>query len=495
MVNKRIISLNVFFSLFQILVTGLAYYFLYKYLLNSVGPELMGVWAIVLSISSTANVANLGIGASVVRYTATYKAKDEMYNINKLVHTSSLFLGAVFLIIILIVYLIAPFWLHAIISNKYYANAMELVPFSLLCLFFNAMAGVFLSCIDGLQKNYLRSLLYIISFAFLIAMSYIYVPKYGLIGVAYAQLWQAGFLLVSSIISLKFVLKEFNFFAFGWDKTIFKKIFSFGIQEQIISICQLCFDPFTKSMLGSFGSLQMVTYYEMANRLVVQLRGFLVSANQVFIPVFAGFHEKSKDGTQRLYGQVFSINFLLSILWVSFIIASVVPVSIIWIRQINNPFIVITVLLAFAYLTNIIMSPAYFANMGSARLKENVIGNIIIGILNVVLCLTLGLFFNGYGVITGWSVALAVGSLYILLKYHKEYNLHIKTLLTRKDMIICITGIFYGAGSFLFFYNNSYLNVWLMFGIDIFIFLLVCALVYKIHPVSKTLLNIIKKQK
>ena len=134
MVNKRIISLNVFFSLFQILVTGLAYYFLYKYLLNSVGPELMGVWAIVLSISSTANVANLGIGASVVRYTATYKAKDEMYNINKLVHTSSLFLGAVFLIIILIVYLIAPFWLHAIISNKYYADAIELVPFSLLCL-------------------------------------------------------------------------------------------------------------------------------------------------------------------------------------------------------------------------------------------------------------------------------------------------------------------------------------------------------------------------
>ena len=320
-------------------------------------------------------------------------------------------------------------------------------------------------------------------------------PQYGLIGVAYAQLWQAGFLLLGSLISLKLALKQFKPFVVGWDKAIFKNIFSFGIQEQIISICQLCFDPLTKSMLGSFGSLQMVTYYEMANRLVVQLRGFLVSANQVFIPVFAGSHEKSKDGIQRLYGQVFSINFLLSILWVSFIIASVVPVSNIWIRQTNSQFIIITVLLAFAYLTNIIMSPAYFANMGRAILRDNVIGNVIIGVLNLTLCLVLGFFYKGYGVITGWSIALSVGSLYTLFKYHKEYRLHIKTLLSNKDIIISIVGIFYGITVFLFFYYNNHINVWLMFGIDIFVFLLLCVLVYKIHPVSKMLMNIIKKQK
>src|SRR5207249_3820855 len=126
----------------------------------------------------------------------------------------------------------------------------------------NALSGIFVSCIDGLQKNYIRSLIYIFSFFILISFSYLLVPRYGLLGIAYAQLIQATFLLVCSIICLKLIFKPLKFFPLVWDKPIFRNIFSFGIQEQIISICQLFFDPFTKSILGGFGNLSMVTYYE-----------------------------------------------------------------------------------------------------------------------------------------------------------------------------------------------------------------------------------------
>ncbi len=493
MINKRTISLNILFSLLQILVTGIAYYFLYKFLLLKMGPDLMGVWAIVLSISSSVNIANLGIGVSVVRFTAKFKATGELDQINKLVHTSFLFLGGIFLAIIFIVYLVAPAWLHAVIKTDYYHSAIELIPYSLLCLMLNALSGIFISCIDGLQKNYIRSLIFIISFVILIAASYLLVPQYGLMGVAYAQLIQAAFILLSSVICLKLIFRPLKLFPLTWSKTIFKNIFSFGMQEQIISIAQLCFDPFTKSILGSFGNLGMVTYYEMANRLVTQLRGFLISANQVFIPAFTSSNEKSAETAHHLYKKVFSISFLLSILWLSFIIASVIPISKVWIGELNIPFIIITTLLALAYWCNIVISPAYFANMGSASLKNNVISNIIIAVLNILLCFGLGYFFKGYGVVVGWSLALALGSLYVIYKYHLKNKIGITEPVTKKDVTIIVISFLYCLFCLLLFWFKSDLNVWLMFGIDLFAFLGVCTVVLYIHPVSKIILNIIKR--
>ncbi len=493
MINKKRISLNVFFSILQILVTGLVYYFLYKYMLQQVGADQMGVWAIVLSVSSTANIANLGIGASVVRYTATYHAKKEPHNISRLLHTSALFLSAVFFLIILIIYLIAPYWLHTVISSQYYKTALQLVPFSLSCLFLNAVGGVFLSCLDGLQKNYLRSILYITSFAVLIGMSYLYVPAHGLIGVAYAQLWQAGFLLLSSLVSLKLVFPDFKMLEFGWDKLIFKKIFSFGIQEQIISICQLFFDPFTKSVLGNLGSLSMVTYYEMANRFIIQLRGLLVSANQVFVPVFSSTHETAPDKTRKLYKDVFTLNFILSVFWASFIIASVIPVCKIWIGSISREFVVIAVILCIAYWFNIIMTVAYFANMGSARLTPNVLGNIIIGILSVLLSLSLGYLFSGYGVVAGWGIALAAGSFYILYNYHKRYLIYWKDLFVKADLVVIAASLVYMVICFLLFYRMPHLSVWVMFATDFLLFAGTGLLLLFKHPAGKKFISVLKK--
>ncbi len=492
MINKKAISLNIFFSLVQILFTGVVYYFLYKFLLQAIGTDLMGVWAIVLAISSAANIANLGIGASVVRFTAKFKVNDETGKINSLVHTSFLFLGGLFLLIISIVYFVAPWWLHAVIKDRYFSEAMSLVPYSLLCLFLNALSSIFTSCIDGLQKNYLRSLIYILSFAVLIIATRLLVPVHGLMGMAYAQLLQALFLLVGSVVSLKLLFAPLRFFPVLWDKDVFKGIFSFGVQEQIISICQLCFDPLTKSILGSFGNLGMVTYYEMANRLITQLRAFLVSANQVFIPAFTSTNEKSAESAANLYRKVFSISFLLSILWLSLIVSAIIPVSKIWIGGYNAEFVVMALLLAFAYWCNIVISPAYFANMGSATLRDNVVSNMIIAVLNVVLCSGLGYFFSGYGVVAGWSAALATGSLYVMFRYHQRQGLQLGQLVLRKDIGIILLGFLTGISSFLFFYLNITMNVWAMFGIVLFVLSLVLAAVYYTHPVSKTLTGVLK---
>jgi O-antigen/teichoic acid export membrane protein len=49
----------------------------------------------------------------------------------------------------------------------------------------------------------------------------------------------------------------------------------------------MLYDPITKALLTKFGGLSLVGYYEMANKLIYQIRSLKVSANQILVPAFA----------------------------------------------------------------------------------------------------------------------------------------------------------------------------------------------------------------
>jgi O-antigen/teichoic acid export membrane protein len=140
------------------------------------------------------------------------------------------------------------------------------------------------------------------------------------------------------------------------------------------------------------------------------------------------------------------------------------------------------------------MSVSYFANMGSAALKTNVIGNIIIGVLSVVCSVGLGYFFGGYGVIAGWGTALALGSFYIIYQYHKKYKLGFRQLFIKEDWVIIATCLIYMICCFVLFFINNSLNTWAMFGISIFLFIGIILFLYFYHPLGKKLMAVIFKK-
>jgi O-antigen/teichoic acid export membrane protein len=482
MINKKKVSLNIFFSILQTGFIGLTYFFLYRFLLNRLGEKEMGVWAIVLSVSSVANLANMGIGASVVRLTAKYVAINSIGTINKVIHTALIFIAAFFGLLSILIYFVAPFWLKAVIDSEFFPVSVLLIPYSLAGLWINAVSGVFISCLDGFQKNFIRSILYIASSALLLLMSLWLIPKYGIIGIAYSQLLQAGMLLLSSVLALKLTFRSLSLFPFQWDKIIFKNIFSFGVKEQIISICQLCFDPLTKSLLSSFGSLSLVTYYEMANRLVIQMRALLVSANQVFIPVFAGIHEKeSEERKQALYQKVFSFNLLSTLLWSALLGSILIPFGELWIGSYKEEFLVSGLVLIVAYSFNILCSPAYFANMGTGTLNDNVISNVAICVFNLLLGYLLGSFFSGYGVLIAWGVALISGSLFVIIAYHKRNKTKTGAFFSKHFYFIMLMGIACVIVCNYFFLTWA-LSPWQMFVFSGIIFLIFCLIPTCKHP-------------
>ena len=251
--NKKKLTINATSAMIQVAFTAFIYFFLYKYLLNSLGVKQLGVWSLILSFSSIANLANLGLTSGLVKFVADYIAEKKNEKFGKLILTSIISLALLFSGVSLAILLGAKYFLHYVIDKQYIAIAFSILPLSLSSLCINAISGVFTSVLEGFQKNYLRNFIYIFSGIVMFVATILLTPVFQLKGVAMAQLLQSFFILISALV-LMIKISPFNRFHYWkWSNRSFKELFNYGYKFQIVSICQLLYEPTTKMLLSKYG--------------------------------------------------------------------------------------------------------------------------------------------------------------------------------------------------------------------------------------------------
>ena len=432
------------------MIVGFLYLLLYKYLLTTIGIELLGVWSLIIATTSVALIANFGISSSIVKFVATYYARNEIENLNKLIFTASLFIVVTYIILSAALWLLSPYFMPYFIEIKYLAIALEILPYSLFCLIINALGSVINSSLDGIQKNYIKSYILSGTSVLLFIMSVALTPKFGLKGLLFAQIIQAlvvlflsGYFLcksVSGIVSLRW----------NWSKKLFKEIINYGLKMQALSIMQMTFEPVTKGLLSKFGGLAMVGYYEMASRLVLQFRSLIVSANQVIIPVIAAAKENDESQIKSIYVKTFSIILFFNCITTSIIIVSAPLISLIWIGKIVPFFLFAVVLNSVVIFVNIMSNPAYFSYLGEGKLNKLIYSYLIIVVLNSALGYVFGHYFYNYGVIIAWNSALLISSLYILIVYQKQNVIKWKEIVSVNNFYLFITSVLFSIFGYIF---------------------------------------------
>lgn len=432
MLSKNRTIINVITSGGQVALTGLVYFLLYRYLFKSLGVELLGVWSVVMATTSIANLVDFGLASSVVRFVALYSDDGGKHErVKKLVFTASLFLFSFFLILSLIFYPFAGYILKFVIKNQDFLNtAIAIIPFSIICLIVNTVSGVFASVLDGFQKNYLRNIIYSSSSVFLLVLTYILVPIYGLKGVVLAQISQSLLILLSTLIFV-IVLLKYNPLRWQWSKTIFKEIFGYGLKFQGVSLAAMLNEPITKLLLAKFGGLQFTGFYEMAYRLIMQIRGVIINANQSLVPVLVKENkfkeENSSEVFQKKTYSIYKLSFIcvafISVLFLCLPVLLNNQIAEVWIGSRNEIFNNVLFLLAAGLYINLLSAPAYFASIANGNLMPPFISQLILGILNLLLGGLLGYFFNGYGVVLGWVISVVISSFYLSSTFNKKNNI------------------------------------------------------------------------
>ena len=309
------------------------------------------------------------------------------------------------------------------------------------------------------------------------------------LGLAYAQVIQGLFVLVLGWSTLRRRLSSLPLIPYQWSSKLFGEIFRYGVKLQVGTAAQMLFDPATKMLLSKFGGLELVAYYEMANRMVQQLRNLIVSANQVLVPVFAG-SEASPKRIAELYRKSFGILLFVGFPVFSGLIAMVPAISEVWIGSYDASFVRFSVILAVAWFLNTLNAPAYFANMGTGDLNWNTIAHVVIGLLNVLFGIMLGSLFGGIGVVVGCSAALIFGSALITISYLTKNPILSRNLIPREHvMIICVSIVLPVVNWQLYEFSRQHIGYPAASLISLVVLAGIFLPITWLHPIRRELMN------
>lgn len=489
-IQKRRVFINAIMSLVQIILVSGVIFFLYRFLLKTIGVEQLGIWSLVLATTSVTQVVNFGLSGSVVKFVAKYAARGEDRNVSGVIQTAAISLGLITGFLLLAGFPLIKWALGFVVPLNSLELALLILPFALFSLWLTTIISVFQSGLDGFQRIFMRNLLMIAGSVFYALLCFILAPKYGLIGLAYAQLINNSAILVVSWILIKRLLPALPVVPYQWNRTIFKEIISYGINFQIISITGLFSDPITKAFLSKFGGLSMVGYYEMANRIVQQFRALIVNVNQVLIPAIADLQEKAPEKIRSVYLTSYNLIFYLALPLYTLIIIATPLISEILIGHYEGIFVIFEILLAVGCFLNILNAPSFIANLGTGDLRWNVIGAVAAAILNVVLGIILGLLFNGYGVVVAWVIAFSLGSAVTYVAYYLTHKIPLNELFPRDSRAMFV---FYTIILLIFLIIQYELDRTLMTSnmnnFMILLFLSFILIPFWFHPMRKRLMG------
>lgn len=443
MINKRLITLNAASSVIQIVVSGITLFLLYRVLLNTIGAAQLGIWSLVLATSSMVQVANLGLTGSIVKHIADHDAVGDKSQISLVIQTSVISIAIFAFFLVAIAFPMAKYYFKFVLESGYYGDAVEILPLALFSFWIYMIAGIYQGALYGCQLITWRNWILIADSISYLIMCLIVAPKYGLVGLAYARVVQNIMTLVVTIVLLKRHVRELPFFPQIWSKPLFKEMFNYAAKFQIISFLVMLFDPITKGFLSKYGSVSLVAYYEMANKLVQLFRSLLVNANQVLVPTFAQLNKLDPGKVSGIYLVSYKIVIFLAFPGFCLLGISAPLVSEFWVGRFEPDFVWSMVILCGGYLFNTLCVPAYYSALGTGDMTENVVTHLVMTLTNIVLILVIGRLWGGMGVVIAWAAALALGGGVLNFLYFRRNAISLNNIIPKSNRLLaflCLIG-------------------------------------------------------
>jgi len=490
MVNTRRLISNATVSVAQTIISGLVLFFLYRYLIDHLGVEQIGLWSVLLASTSVARLSDMGLTGSVVKFVARYRALKEDKQAADAVQTAAISVATLMSVLCIVVYPLLDNVLALAVPEESMLQALSILPWAVFSLLLGSVSSVFQSGLDGCQRMDIRNILVIIcNILFMVAVLWL-VPNYGLIGLAIGQSLQGALLLLASWLVLRHQLKALPWAPMFWNKAKFKEMFSYAINFQINSIAILLFDPVIKLLIGHSGGLSSVAYYEMASQMVIKLRALLIAANQALVPAVAELHEVAPEKVRELYLKAYRMLFFFALPFYAAILICLPVISILWIGYIENQFLLFCILLTIGWGLNTLVGPAYFINLGTGKLKWNTISHVSMAVINVILGLLLGSMFGGVGVVIGAMIALVVASWFVVFALHRQYQIPFRMTLPKEHIplliVVIVSTAVSGWVNFVQLFEQQAL---IMSAINIGVFFVLVSVCIWFHPYRNFLLE------
>jgi O-antigen/teichoic acid export membrane protein len=333
-------------SLVQMIVATLSLFVLYRVVLDIIGTRQFGIWSLVVAATSMVGLSNMGLTGSIVKHVADSRAAGEPHRLAGLIETTLISVGLLSVLLAVAGFPAMKLYFRLTLTGDAYRLAVAILPVALVAFCLSMITAIYQSALYGchliVQRN---GILIFESLAFL-ALSVGLAPRYGLFGLVYARAAQNLITLILSAFILKRHVPLLATIPLRWNKGLFKDMIGYALSFQFISLLSMVMDPLSKGLLSRFGSLEMVAYFEMGTRLVGQVRGVVVNANQVLVPTFAQVSRTDAPQVAALFRRSYAIIFYLSVCLFGFLTAALPLLGLLWLGAEQPTFVNITTILS-----------------------------------------------------------------------------------------------------------------------------------------------------
>lgn len=432
------IGRNALWAIVQVIFSTGILFAVYYFTVRAVGIDQVGLLSIVSTTAGVTRISELGLSGVVTRFLPEHLARGENADASEVIVTSVSALGICVGIFSLLAWPTLNTLLPLFVADDLLPQARSIVPIALLSLWMSVVANCIAMSLDGINRADRRAQINVLSLSIFGAVAILSINRLGIAAIPLAQALQAAcafvlsmFLLFRKVPALRSARPSMR---------CFKRIWAYGAHLQTISILILFYDPLTRLLLNHFGNLSAVGYYDLANRLISQVRSIIVSANQVMVPYYANLNATNPKSISAAVNINFVVVLAISAVVFSQLAVSLFLVSQLWLGHIDQPFIAICMILIIGNYANTLSVGIYFMNIGIGTAINNVFTWVVIIAVNLFAGTVGGVIFGVFGVMAAVSMALVCGSFFTIHAFLRENDLSVGSLMTSAAVKYCLVG-------------------------------------------------------
>lgn len=366
------LSRNGLFALAQGLFVTICVFLVYRLVIRHAGLERFGVWSLLTACTAVARLLDVSGGGALARFVATAShGRAGGFGARDYVHTVLLTGFALNLVFGIVLWLAAPLFLPLFVAPQYVDEAQGLVPWAIGVSIVSALAYAVISAIDGAQRADLRALVVMASTTAFLVASWFLTPDFGIIGFAAAQIAQQGLMLALGWIVLRRHVADLGWLPQRWRRDVFAETTGYALKLNAIGVIGLMFEPLAKFALNHAGGPGLVAIFDLASRLVTQLRAMVITAAAPLSPAFAARPHPGDPGFRSMLEKALRIGAFASVgLALAALVAAPI-VSLFVFDRLSEELLGMNAALTVGWATNTLALPLYFAAQGVGHLRWN----------------------------------------------------------------------------------------------------------------------------
>jgi O-antigen/teichoic acid export membrane protein len=398
-----------------------AAFFLTPYVVQAIGVERYGVWAVVGVITGYFGLLDFGMTTALVKFVSEYDAKADRIALARAIHSGAVFYAGFGLAMAVLgtlgVDLILPWFT---VPAHLAAETREVLRLGILIFGASHLLNMGHAVLFGLQRMEITNAVAIAQSLVSVAGTVWFLRRgYGLTGL----LWNNALVLVAgavmSVAGIRRILPGFGLYPFRFDFKTLGRLYAYGFQIWTAGLAGLLHHQYDKLLLSHFAGLAAVAQYDIGSRIVAYARELPLILSSAILPAASALDARNDPASlEALYERASKYIVFAATAAAAGILLFAPPFIRLWLGREFEASIATAQILMAGFFFNALTAAGYFILNGMNKPQFGMRSSVAAAVLNVTLSTLLMLAFGYFGMVAGTALALAGAAVYFLAMTH-----------------------------------------------------------------------------